>query len=249
MKRLILIPLILLLAVLLALFYRSQGRTSSGIIVTNADATVDHGVAPNAEINTLVSNVAEHIIIQFANANKDHSLPAINPELLNLVNQISSRIVIQFANANKVHILQSPQPELITLIGQISPRIVVQFANANKQHILGYPSDLIGDTTAPVASNVTIASYGSDGIRITWTTNEYATGIVGLGLAPGSYTQFVTDPNFNLQHEAIFTGLTSGDIVYIQITSTDRSGNSSAVTSEFEVPTISYIYLPLLMKK
>ncbi len=41
MKRLILVPSALLLAVLVALAFRSRGWTADGFIITNADATND----------------------------------------------------------------------------------------------------------------------------------------------------------------------------------------------------------------
>jgi hypothetical protein len=249
MKRIILILSALLLAVLVALAFRDKGWTADGFIIDNADATNYLGLASDQTLIGLMNQVSARIVIESANANKFYNLSNAPEDLRTLIGQVAPRIVIQFANANQFHNLATPPSGLLTLIGQVAPRFVLQYANANKFYTLGYPAALIGDTQAPLVSNVAVTVTAPGSVKITWVTDEYATSLVELGSASGIYDKTATGNEFKKSHEAIFTGLVEGVTYYYLIHSTDRSGNPG-VTSElsFKFEEVWRVYLPFVKK-
>jgi hypothetical protein len=144
MKRLILIPAALLLAVLVALAFRSRGWTADGFIISNADATSTLAMAPDQNLIGLINQISPRFVIEYANANRFYSMVPAPPDLLTLLGQISPRFVIEYANANRFYSMVPAPQELLTLLGQVSLRFVIEYANANKFfYLTPVPSELI----------------------------------------------------------------------------------------------------------
>ncbi|MFH1183181.1 MAG: fibronectin type III domain-containing protein [Candidatus Moraniibacteriota bacterium] len=80
------------------------------------------------------------------------------------------------------------------------------------------------DSTAPTISAVTLGQPTTDSITITWTTNEVATSYVGYS-QDQSYTQEQGSAVMATAHSVTLAGLTPGTFYYVQIKSTDPSGN------------------------
>jgi len=62
---------------------------------------------------------------------------------------------------------------------------------------------------------------------ITWTTDEFATSKVIYNPTIVIDTSEITSPLFTKQHQVMLTGLTPGQEYTYQVSSTDRSGNTS----------------------
>jgi hypothetical protein len=238
MKRIILLPAALLLAVFLAFAFKTKGWTADSFIITNADATTTLGLSGNATLNTLIGSVSPRHVIAYANANQYYNLVPAPPGLTTLIGQVAPRLVIQFANGNQLYSLVTAPAGLATIIGQVSPRFALQYANANKNYTFAYPAGMINDTLAPVGSNIRVTMLPGGSARITWDTNEYATGLVNLGVAPGIYTRSGNDTLVSKQHTVVIGGLVDGQKYYYQVQSTDRSGNLAS-NSE-----LSFTYQP-----
>jgi hypothetical protein len=89
-----------------------------------------------------------------------------------------------------------------------------------------YVATYAADTTAPVITNV-VAVPGSEGVTITWTTDEPSTSVVNYGLDAGLGSQ-ATTPGFTTAHSVTISGLTPATTYYYRVTSADASGNASS---------------------
>ena len=125
-----------------------------------------------------------------------------------------ARIILQYANTMRQTALVAPPGELRTLFGQVADRIILQYANTSRQMTLAYPLALINDTVPPQIRDVQ-AQNVPEGVKITWTTDEFATSEVRYGTAPGAYTQTAADPLFARTHELTLTGLLAGQVVLL----------------------------------
>lgn len=138
---------ILLLALSLA---RPASGQPDQIIVQNADATRTLDVAGDSQLNTLLGQVADRIVFQYANANRLIQIVPALPELVTLLGETADRIVYQYANANRLISISPPSPTLLALLGQTADRIVFQYANANRLISVTPPSPtllaLLGQT-------------------------------------------------------------------------------------------------------
>lgn len=136
---------------------------------------------------------------------------------------------------------------LQTLFGQVAARIVLQYANTSRQVTLAYPVALIGDAVPPQISNVQ-AQNVPDGVKITWTTNEFATSEVRYGTTSGTYTQTVSDPLFERTHSLTLTGLTAGRMYYFVVRGADRSGNQ-AQSGQHQIRAQMTLFVPLIQRR
>ena len=85
------------------------------------------------------------------------------------------------------------------------------------------------------------------GVKIIWTTDEFATGEVRYGTAPGTYPWVAGSRLYEKQHEVTLPGLTSGTTYYFVAFSIDRSGNQS-VTGEYQIQARVQTYLPAILR-
>ena len=89
---------------------------------------------------------------------------------------------------------------------------------------------------------------GPDSVRINWVTDEYATGRVLVGPAPGSYMETVSDPQYYTSHAITLDGLAPGSTYYYRLSGADRSGNGYE-SEEHALACQSVLYLPMARKR
>ena len=172
---------------------------------------------------------------------------SLNAGLSDVTGRVGQRIVLQYANTMRQERIVTPPAGLQTLFGQVAPRIILQYANTSRQVTLAYPVALIGDTVPPRISNVQAQSVGG-GVKVTWTTDEFATSEVRYGTAPGAYTHTASDPLFEKNHSLTLTGLTAGRTYYFVVRGADRSGNQ-AQSGEHQFRVQVKTYLPLIRRR
>ena len=85
------------------------------------------------------------------------------------------------------------------------------------------------------------------GVKVTWTTDEFASSEVRFGTAPGAYTQTTSDPLSAKTHALTLTGLTAGRTYYFVVRGADRSGNQGA-SGEYQVKMQTKTYLPMVLR-
>ena len=171
---------------------------------------------------------------------------SLDSGLSSTTGSVSARIVLQYANTKREERIAAPPADLEALFAQVSARIVLQYANTSRQVVLAYPVALIGDTVPPQISNVQ-AQNVAGGVKVTWTTDEFARSEVRFGTAPGAYTQTVADPLFEKTHALTLTGLTVGRTYYFLVRGADRSGNQ-AQSGEYQVKVQTKTYLPTILR-
>ena len=82
------------------------------------------------------------------------------------------------------------------------------------------------DCTAPMISNVQIASVGPFDAWITFETDEDTRGSVTFGSSCGSLTETVTQPGFGTFHEIHLVGLNEATTYFFEVAAEDQAGNS-----------------------
>jgi hypothetical protein len=169
--------------------------------------------------------------------------------LNSLLSGVSLRIVTQYANALRYIGLSAPSSSFQSLLNQTAQRIVLLAANAARQMGMVYPRELVNDGAAPVISGAT-AAPAAGGIRITWTTDEFADSTVIFGTQPGGYPQSRSDPLYVKSHAILLTGLAPGTYYY-RVQSRDLSGNlAQSAEGSFTAGAGStqQVYLPMLVR-
>ena len=238
-------PLLALAALIAILALPAHGQT--GIIVNNADAIRQEGVSLDSDLGGVTGSVGPRIVLQYANTMRQERVAAPPGALQTLFGQVPARIILQYANTVRQERVVTPPAGLQTLFGQVAPRIILQYANTSRQVMLAYPVALIGDTVPPRISNVQAQSVGG-GVKVTWTTDEFATSEVRYGTAPGAYTHTVSDPLFEKNHSLTLTGLAAGRTYYFVVRGADRSGNQ-AQSGEHQIKAQVKTYLPLIWRR
>lgn len=270
------IPLLALAALMVILAMPAHGQT--GIIVNNADAIRQQGVrlddglsnvtrgvgprvvldyanakreervtAPPGALQTLFAQVPARVVLEFANAARHERVATPPSALQTLLAQVSPYVVLDYANAARHERIVAPPAALQTLFGQVAPRIILQYANTSRQVALAYPRALIGDTVPPQIRDVG-TQLVADGVKITWTTDEFATSEVRYGTAPGVYTQTASDPLYEKAHALTLAGLTAGTRYYFVVAGVDLSGNRGQ-SGEYQVVVQTKTYLPLIRRR
>jgi hypothetical protein len=155
------------------------------------------------------------------------SLPfrAIEAAILLPAVAVSSRIATQNANTMRFIELGKPPTPFQTLLNQAAQRVILLGANTARQQQMIYPRSLVGDTAAPVIS-ARSAAPAAGGIRVTWTTDEFADSTIIFGTQPGVYPQTRADPLYVRSHAILLTGLPPGTY-YCRMQSRDQSGNAA----------------------
>lgn len=235
---------LLLLAFMVTVSVRSQ----TGITVNNADSVTDKGITiVNESLDAVLNQVSSRVLFEFANSSRLHELPSLPGAFDTRLNQVMPRVVFEFANTDYPKSLSSPPGSLGGLLDQVLPRVTFEFANSSRHQELSYPLILLNDTVEPQISNVSANVIGEDSAIITWTTNEFADSQINYGIAPGIYTETVSDALYTKEHTATLTGLISGQKYYFQVISTDQSSNM-ATSAEFEFIIQIMVYLPSVIK-
>jgi len=237
--------LLTLCVLAIALVAPAHGQT--GIILNNADTVRQEGVRLDTGLRSATSSVNPRIVLQYANTKREERIAAPPADLHTLFAQVSPRIVLQYANTMRQAALAAPPGELRTLFGQVADRIILQYANTSRQMALAYPVALIGDSVPPQIRDVRTQNVAG-GVKVTWTTDEFATSEVRFGIAPGVYTQTASDPLFEKTHSLTLTGLTAGQTYYFIVRGADRSGNQ-AQSGEYQVKVQTKTYLPLIRRR
>ncbi|MBM4430923.1 MAG: hypothetical protein FJ026_11345 [Chloroflexi bacterium] len=241
------ISIFLLALPVLAVVLASPANSQTGIILTRADTMRQEGVRLDSGLGSATSGVGPRIVLQYANTKREERIAAPPGALQTLFGQVPARIVLQYANTMRQERVAAPPAALQTLFGQVAPRIILQYANTSRQMTLAYPRALINDTVPPQIRDVRTQPVAG-GVKITWTTDEFATSEVRHGTAPGVYTQTTADPLFKKVHNLTLTGLTAGRTYYFIVRGADRSGNP-AQSGEYQVKVQTKMYLPLIRRR
>jgi hypothetical protein len=234
-------------ALVLALALPAFGQT--GIQVNNADATRTTSTSLTSGLNSTLSGASLRIVTKYANALRSLGLGAPPGALQTLLGQVMPRVVYEHAASSRTALLPAPPGGLQSTLAQAVLRIVFQYAASARQMAMVYPRALVGDTTAPVIS-ARSAVPAAGGIKVTWTTDEFADSTVVYGTQPGVYPQTRSDPLYVKSHVILLTGLTPGTYYY-RVQSRDRSGNlaQSAEGSFTVTAVIPRAYLPLMLRR
>ena len=130
----------------------------------------------------------------------------------------------------------------------LQPRFILEWADVAQEIHLAYPCELVGDEAAPLISELQ-AQGNEDSAIITWQTDALADSLVEYGLAPGSYTDSVYDPEYTRGHQLVIAGLLPDTSYNYRVTSADRCGNTASSNCEWGLaPPPTYIYLPLVLR-
>jgi len=223
------------------------GQGGDNIIVTGADGVRTTSMGVDQGLIDRLAGVATRVVLECANQVRHIQMVAPPGPLQTRLNQVSHRVVMEHANTVRHQALSSPPSALQARLGEVSTRVFLQHANASRQQRLVYPNALFNDTTAPQMTNIAAAPMGGGNVKITWTTNEFATSAVLYGTQSGVYPHTVSNPLYTKQHEITLTGLTTGTRYYYRVRSTDRSGNTATSTERSFVVQIP-VYLPLVLR-
>jgi len=238
-------PFLALAALIAILAMPAHGQT--GIIVNNADTIRQEGVRLDGGLGDVTGRVGPRIVLQYANTKREERVVAPPAALQTLFGQVTPRVILEYANTARHERVVAPPAALQTLFGQVAPRIILQYANTSRQMALAYPAALINDRTPPVIGNVQTQPVAG-GVKVTWTTDEFATGEVRYGTAAGSYGQVVSDPLYEKQHSLTLAGLTPGMRYYFVVAGVDLSGNRGQ-SGEYQVRVQVKTFLPLIRRR
>lgn len=72
-------------------------------------------------------------------------------------------------------------------------------------------------------------------VRVVWHTDEPASASVRYGTSPGVYTNSVSSYDYLLDHNLTISGLSTGTTYYLEIVSSDQSGNTATSTEQIVV--------------
>ena len=114
----------------------------------------------------------------------------------------------------------------------------------------------VGDTTAPVISNVA-SSATSSGATITWTTDETATSQVEYGTSISYGSATTEDTTLTTSHSVDITGLSASLVYHYRVKSKDASNNQAisddddtfTTTADTTGPVISDVSVPMATLK
>jgi len=161
---------------------------------------------------------------------------------------LTHRIISQYAQALRQAVLVVPPGPLQSLLGQASVRVVFSAAQAARRQQMIYPVSLVADGVPPVIS-ARSAAQDAGGIKVTWTTDEFADSTVVFGTQPGVYPQMRSDPLYVKSHVILLTGLAPGTYYY-RVQSRDQSDNQAqSAEGSFTVSAvIPRAYLPLVLR-
>jgi hypothetical protein len=223
----------------------------SDIIINNADTTWTNALAPSSGLSSMVANVATRVVQNAANANRNEKLVNPGAAMRALLDQVPAHVVLGEAQGNRIFALTDAPASLRTALGNSLLRTVVDQANGTRSQVLLYPKTLLNDQTPPVHKEAKLQRSQQGGIELVWMTDEFTTALVRYGVAPGVYTQEVSDPLFYKTHTLRLTDLQEGVTYYVKIVSSDLSGNVSE-SGEYALTIVVVInhklYLPVIRR-
>jgi len=119
--------------------------------------------------------------------------------------------------------------------GKIPPGLLRAPGILKKLSLTGTSTPPGQDRTAPIISNVAVASTTATTIRVRWQTDELTTGQVHYAtstpVATGTGTLGVAlDFSLNTSHEVLISNLIASTTYYYYILAADRAGNSATTT-------------------
>ena len=234
-------------ALVLALALPAFGQT--GIIVNNADATRTTSTSLAPDLNIRLNQASLRIVTQYSNALRYFGLISPPAALQSRLGLVAERVVFDHAASSRTVLLPAVPVGLQTLLGQAALRVIFDHAASARQQPLAYPRDLLADSVPPVISGVA-AARDVDGMKITWTTDEFADSTVLFGTQPGAYPQTASDPLYVKNHVVLLPGLAEGTYYY-RVQSRDQSGNLVQSTERSFTVTagpIPWIYLPYVRR-
>lgn len=247
MKRITLLILLLVLSGVW-LLARSVNAYQGGFIIERADAVRTAETTGSAGLSDRLDDVLARFVLQFANQIRQQNITPAPAQLANELSQALPRYVIQFANANRFVRVTNTPAAFDTLLQNTTPRFIVQFANSLRAEPLLFPVELVDDNTPPTISQPDTTQPTGNSVRISWTTNEFATSEIRYGTSPGSYPWTVSDPLYVKEHVIVIPDLSEGDYYY-RIFNTDLSGNvRQSAQHTFTVVEQSFLYLPFLKR-
>ena len=240
----------LLLTVTVALIAgQAQGAPLTQITVEGADAVRTINQQPAAELETDIDQVAPRIRHDAVSAamNVPLRLPAEGMQAV--LDQTAPRVRVDAAGAVTHKVLDAVPEALAEGLAAAQPRIQVQSASAMRSLALAYPLGLTGDTQPPQLLDVAGTPAGLDMV-VSWTTDEFADGVLMWGSAPGQYTTTFTDTAYATVHRFSLPGLTMNTPYYFVVRGVDRDGNvaqsdeQSVVILPTPTPTPTYTPSP-----
>lgn len=102
-------------------------------------------------------------------------------DLNSLIGNVGPRFVVWRANDIRYVRVGPFSDVLLGLMGQVEDRFVIRYANANKLYATAYPKGLANDTTPPQISELIVETIGTDRVKISWLTNEFASTVLQYG--------------------------------------------------------------------
>jgi hypothetical protein len=127
-RKLLMLPTILLL---ILLFFVTtvpeisvRGEPSDFFIINNADGSNTFSMNNSPPLWTLIQNVNDRIILQYAKASKIYTLTPIPQNFMSLIQAVEDRFVVQYANASNTFTLGYP----IDLIGDTTAPTITNVA-------------------------------------------------------------------------------------------------------------------------
>lgn len=184
---LILATLTLTLALILPT--QSYGK-SNGFIIIGADDSSDYSMTSSPTLIGLVTTVASHFVMGFADTNHEYSLESVPVELHNLLNLVTNHISLIAADKNHLYYFQYATE----LIGDTAPPTISAF-QANSS---GESSVTITWSTNEYTTSV--VEYGTE-------SGNYLT-TINIDLYYKSHTVVLTDL---VQGQTYFLRLTDTD--------------------------------------
>ncbi|MDD4995144.1 MAG: hypothetical protein PHW53_01595 [Patescibacteria group bacterium] len=108
-----------------------------------------------------------------------------------------------------------------------------------------YSCATLGDTEAPVISNIRVINITATSAEVVWDTNEPATSQVDYGLTDVYGTETPTDFAYVTEHHVILTGLTPNTDYHFLVRSYDIAGNG-AVSGDNIFHTLTSVDSPII---
>jgi hypothetical protein len=231
---------LLFLAVSLALAVPTLGSQElEHFIIEGADAVATRSTGPAFSSPVPLE---PRFIMEWADTMATVEVAEVPPDL---PLALQPRFIVEWLDKMVNREVEPIPPEMPQIL---QPRFILEWADTARETHLAYPCELVGDTAAPVISQLQAQAQGN-AATITWQTDELADSLLEYGLVPGSYTESAYNSGYSRSHEFVISDLLPDTSYYCRVTSTDRCGNAASSNCEWHpVPPPSYIYLPLVLR-
>jgi hypothetical protein len=217
----------------------TAANPTSSVIVQGADSTWISPVSGSSSLTSLWQSVSSTVLVQYARSVGNLGLIAPPASIQNAFAAAPSHALVQYANSNQVLRLTKPG-EGPASSGDEQQRAIFQYANAGTVVYMKYARTLFNDTQSPTVSDIR-----TEGMRVLWTTNEYADSTVLYGEESGVYPWQVNDPLYVKEHGLVLSNAVPGQAYFYKIRTTDRSGNVYE-SPEQTFTSVQSVYLPFV---